>query len=198
MFKRIFNVTLLLIILMPFGTVNAETDKNEIDLVTTPEKVFFDINNSKPGDVFTKSLNIKNNGKQDFKYLFSNSFLNGSEMFYDELLLKVEDTEGVLFDGKLKDFEKLDPRELKSNSSEKLTFYVEFPYELGNEYQGLSTEFQFKFYVEGTLGGVIPVDNKLPNTATDMFNYLIAGAALATGGGALMLRQKRKKLKQEE
>jgi LPXTG-motif cell wall-anchored protein len=190
-------IFLCCIFIIPY-TVYGESDNEQLELSVNPQKIFFDLSNLKPGDYITKVLTVRNDGKQDFKYLFSNRFLNGSEKFYDELLLKVEDSKSFLFDGKLKDFEKLDPRELKSGSSEELTFYVEIPYELGNEYQGLSSEFQFKFYVEGTLGGLIPVDNKLPDTATDMFNYLIAGAVLVTGGVALMLHQKRKNLKQEE
>jgi LPXTG-motif cell wall-anchored protein len=196
--KNIISVLLLILLLVPLSTASAETEKKEIDLITTPEKVFFNVNNSKPGDVFIKTLNLKNNGTEVLKYLFSNRFLTGDKKFYDELLLKVEDSEGILYEGKLKDFEKLEARELKSGDSEDLVFFIEFPYELGNEYQGLSTEFQFKFYVEGTLGGIIPVDNRLPTTATNMFNYLVAGAALVTGGGALMIHQKKKKLKQDK
>lgn len=41
-----------------------------------------------------------------------------------------------------------------------------------------------KFYAEGTLGGVLPVDGpKLPETGTNTFNILIAGIILALGGG---------------
>lgn len=189
---------LLLILLIPFNKVDAESGQKEIDLMTTPEKVLFDVTNSKPGDVIIKTLTLKNNGAEDLSYVFSSRFLQGTEMLYNELLLKVEDAQGVLYDGKLKDYKKIDSRNLASGDSEDLTFSIEFPYELGNEYQGLGSEFEFKFYVEGTLGGVIPVDNKLPNTATNMFNFLIAGAALVGGGGAMMIHQKRRKLKQEK
>jgi LPXTG-motif cell wall-anchored protein len=171
-----------------------ESDSNRnnqmvIDIATSPSKVFFNITNIKPGDHLTKELTITNQGKQDFNYILTNKFINGSEKFYNELLLTVNTGQTKLFEGKLKDFEKLGSRELSINDSEDLTFRVEMPYELGNDYQGLATEFEFKIYVEGTLGGIIPVNNKLPDTGSDMFNFMLIGATLVAGGGALYLFQ---------
>ncbi|GAM15442.1 TasA family protein [Mesobacillus selenatarsenatis] len=163
-------------------TVNQVTQK-EIDIATSPHKIFFNLSNLKPGDRITKILTVHNNGKQDFNYLFSNNFVTGSEKFYNELLLKVSDSNKVLYEGKLKDFHKLDARGLKNGTQEKLVFTVDIPFELGNDFQGLGAEFQFKLYVEGTMGGVLPVDGpKLPNTATGMFNLMALGAALIIGG----------------
>ena len=163
-------------------TVNQVTQK-EIDIATSPHKIFFNLSNLKPGDHITKILTVHNNGKQDFNYLFSNNFVTGSEKFYNELLLKVSDSNKVLYEGKLKDFHKLDARGLKNGTEEELVFAVEIPFELGNEFQGVGCEFQFKLYVEGTLGGVLPVDGpKLPNTAAGMFNLMALGAALIIGG----------------
>jgi LPXTG-motif cell wall-anchored protein len=180
----------------PLNRVVADetTQQQEIDIATSPHKIFFNLSNLKPGDRATKILTVFNKGKQDFGYVFSNHFLTGSEKFYNTLLLNVSDQKGELFSGKLKDFEKLDARFLSSGTSEQLTFTIEIPYELGNEYQGLSSEFQFKFYVEGTLGGVLPPDGpKLPNTATDIFNLLVAGSILTTIGATLYLIQKKRK-----
>lgn len=178
--------------------ISAETTDNvgskEIDIATSPHKVFFNLNNLKPGDKTSKVLTVKNNGKQDFNYLLSNKFLNGSEIFYNELLLEINDGTKNLFTGKLKDFEKLDSRHIKSGESDKLNFKVEIPYELGNEFQGLGSEFEFKLYVEGTLGGVIPVDNKLPTTGSEMFNLFATGTAILLAGLLLFAYIKRKKL----
>ena len=67
------------------------------------------------------------------------------------------------------------------------------PMELGNEFQGLRCEFQFKFYVEGTLGGILPADGpKLPNTGSDMFNILLAGAVLVLTGSTIQFFLKRR------
>jgi LPXTG-motif cell wall-anchored protein len=170
------------------------TQQHEIDIATSSHKIFFNLSNLKPGDRTTKILTVFNKGKQDFNYIFSNRFLTGSEKFYNTLLLNVSDQAGELFTGKIKDFKKLDARFLATGTSEQLTFTIEIPYELGNEYQGLGSEFQFKFYVEGTLGGILPPDGpKLPNTATDIFNLLAAGSVLTTIGATLFFIQKRRK-----
>jgi LPXTG-motif cell wall-anchored protein len=177
----------------PIKNAIAEGNINEIDISTSPHKVFFEIKNSKPGDTFTKVIQIQNNGSQDFKYLFSNRFLTGSDRFYNELVLTVEDKFGELYKGTLKNFEKLDSRNLKSETDEEITFSIYIPYELGNEFQGLDCEFQFKFNVEGTLGGILPVDGpKLPTTSSNMFNILIAGAVLLLTGSLFQLIIKRR------
>lgn len=172
-------VTICFFFTFPINNANAEGNVKEIDIATSPHKVFFDISNGKPGDTFTKVLKIQNIGSKDFKYLFSNHFLTGSEKLYNELVLTVSDNSKELYKGKLKDYEKLDSRDLKSNTDEELTLSIYFPIELGNDFQRLSCEFQFKFYVEGTLGGVLPVDGpKLPETGTNMFNFMASGAIL--------------------
>jgi hypothetical protein len=179
----------------PIKNINAAENVKEIDIVTSPHKVFFDISNGKPGDTFTKVLKIKNNGTRDFKYLFSNRFLTGSEKIYNELMLTVSDKSGELYNGNLKDYKKLDSRNLKSKTDEELTLSIYFPYKLGNEFQNLNSEFEFKFYVEGTLGGILPADGpKLPATGTNMFNILVAGAVLFLTGSTLqffMIRRRK-------
>ncbi|MBV7508064.1 LPXTG cell wall anchor domain-containing protein [Bacillus sp. sid0103] len=176
-------IAFLLIIILS-NPVSAEVQ--EIDIVTTPEKVLFDITNMKPGDWAIRDLKIKNSGKQDFDYLFSSNKKSGSTQLYNELFLTVTRGDTELYKGKLGGFSKLDTRSLKSGAEERLTLRVDFPEHLGNEYQRLTTEVEFKFYVEGTLGGVLPVDGpKLPNTGTDMFNILVAGALLILTGTIL-------------
>jgi LPXTG-motif cell wall-anchored protein len=70
--------------------------------------------------------------------------------------------------------------------------------ELGNEFQGLKTDFQIKIYVEGTLGGTIPLDGpKLPETGTNMFNILVAGVLLVFTGSTLQFVLKRRKIEKD-
>jgi LPXTG-motif cell wall-anchored protein len=188
-------VTFFIFCSSPKDYVNAKGIEKEIDISTSPSKVFFDIRNAKPGDTFTKVLKIQNNGSKDFKYLFSNRFLTGSEKIYNELVLTVTYKSGELYKGKLMGFEKLSSRNLKSSTYEELTFSIYFPSELGNDFQSLSCEFQFKFYVEGTLGGTLPVNGpKLPETGTNMFNILVAGAVLVLTGSIFqyIVRRRRK------
>jgi LPXTG-motif cell wall-anchored protein len=76
--------------------------------------------------------------------------------------------------------------ELKTKTKEELYFLVSVPYELKNIYQGLDCKFQLKFYAEGTLGGILPADGlKLPNTGSDIFNILLAGAVLVLTGSSI-------------
>jgi hypothetical protein len=187
--KRIINLLLInlmaltLVFSFSINQINAATNTQEIDLATSPEKVLFDLTDLKPGDWAERTLIIQNKGKQDFKYLSASKLIEGSEEFYNELLLKISDEDKVLFDGKIEELTKLDPRFIAKNDSEQLFFKVVVPEELGNEYQGLSCKVEFKFYVEGTLGGVLPVDGpRLPNTGTMMFNILVTGAVLILTG----------------
>jgi LPXTG-motif cell wall-anchored protein len=201
--KKLSSIFFIFLIIFVFSGFNVFADEGleEIDIATSPHKIFFNINNLKPGDSVTKTLIVYNNGKQDFNYLFSNRFLTGSEKFYNEILLTISDQSNtVLFNDKIKNLEILEPRYLKTGTSENLIFSIKIPFELGNEFQGLGSEFQFKFYVEGTLGGVLPVDgHKLPNTGSDMFNILVAGAVLVlTGSTFQFIVKRRNELGKEE
>ncbi|MCM3692725.1 TasA family protein [Neobacillus niacini] len=190
--RKILFITIFFLLLIPTQSYG-EINHNEIDLTTNPGKVLFDLTNMKPGDSVTRNLSIGNNGKQDFNYVASSKFLSGSEIFYNKLDLIVEDKNGPIYQGKLFEFDKLSPRLLKSKQSEKLTFFIKMPMELGNEFQGLECEFQIKLYVEGTLGGILPADGpKLPNTGSDMFNILVVGAVLVLTGSTLQFFIKRR------
>lgn len=187
--KKIISIMLISIIVQTliFSTsitkTSAESNLQEIDIATSPEKVLFDISNFKPGDWAERTLTIQNKGKENFKYLTSSKLKKGSEKFYNELLLKISDKDSVLFEGKMKNFNKLDPRFIDKNETQELFFKVVVPEKLGNEFQGLDCEVQFKFYVEGTFGGTLPVDGpKLPETGTNMFNILVAGTVLILTG----------------
>ncbi|MEH7157417.1 LPXTG cell wall anchor domain-containing protein [Neobacillus drentensis] len=178
----------------------AGTNTAKINIATSPEKVFFDLTNLKPGDWAEKKLTIQNNGEQDFKYLLSSNLKKGSEKFYNELFLSISDESSVLFEGKMREFKKLNPRFIAKNDSEQLFFKVVVPSEIGNEFQGLGCEVEFKFYVEGTLGGALPVDGpKLPETGSNMFNILVAGAVLVISGSILQfnIKKRRRKLQNE-
>jgi LPXTG-motif cell wall-anchored protein len=187
-------------ILYPINLAHATTSSGkEIDINTSPEKALFNVSKLVPGDRATRTITIKNSGNQDFHYLSSVKLISGSEKLYNELLLIILDKNSELYKGKLSDFNKIEPRLLSSNSKEDLTFIIEFPSSLGNEFQGLESKFEFKFYVEGTLGGVLPADGpKLPNTGSDMFNILVAGSVLVLTGSMLQFIVKRRsKLRKE-
>ncbi|WP_066256862.1 LPXTG cell wall anchor domain-containing protein [Neobacillus drentensis] len=196
--KIILLLLITFLVLNPLRTYGETNTNEEIDLSTSPGKVLFDLSNIKPGDSVSRNLIIKNNGNQDFNYLASSKFLSGSEIFYDKLDLTIKDKNEVIYIGKLFEFNKLSPRLLKSKENDSLLFYIKVPMELGNEFQGLSTDFQIKLYVEGTLGGTIPVDGpKLPETGTNMFNILVAGVVFVLTGSTLQFFLKRRKIEKE-
>ncbi|MFC4557050.1 TasA family protein [Virgibacillus kekensis] len=188
-------ITLVIILLFSMlQPIYAQNKTTTVNLSVEPGNVLFDLSNIKPGDSVTRFLTLDNNGTESFDYNISNKFTGGSKAFYNKLELKLKSSQGTLYEGKLKDFTELRAGRIDSQTKEKLTFFVKVPKELTNEFQGLTSYFQFKIYVEGTLGGVLSVDNRLPDTATNMFNYLILGVALTAGGGAMYIYQRRKKL----
>jgi LPXTG-motif cell wall-anchored protein len=196
----IYYLLIFTLILLPFGTTAASEDVKEIDIVTTPEKVLFNVNNMKPGDWAERVLEISNGGKEDFSYIISSKLKSGDKKLYNELKLKItSEDNNELFNGTLGQFDKLDPREVKTTDKEKLIFQVNFPAELGNEFQGLTCEVEIKIYAEGTFGGLIPAENgiKLPNTATDTMNLIIIGGALLVIGLIVLLMYKSRREKLE-
>jgi len=185
---------MVFIILIPNGSAAASYLNNEIDIVTTPEKVLFDVSNLVPGDSVTRKITIKNSGKQDFKYTTSEKFISGSEKLFKELQIIISDKNHELYKGKLSNFKNLEPRFIANHSSENLNFTINVPATLGNDFQGLDCGFQLKFYVEGTLGGILPANGpKLPATGSNMFNILVAGATLILTGTILQFVMKRRK-----
>ncbi|MBH9966660.1 TasA family protein [[Bacillus] enclensis] len=193
-----FSISILIIIMILFapGTLQAEENNNEqkdIDISVSPSPVLFNLTNVKPGDSMTRKITVKNKGNQDFQYLFTNNFLSGSEKFYNELLLVISKGKESLVEGKIKDFKKMDLRTLESSSSETFEITVEIPYELGNEFQGLSTEFKFNFLVEGPDGAILPVGGGriLPDTGTDYYMYLVLGSVLFIAGISLYMITRR-------
>lgn len=189
-----YSVLLILIIQSAASNAYADSTEKEIDIMTTPEKVLFELDNMKPGDWAERSLVITNSGTKDFHYLSSATLVSGSEKFYNALILTISDKNGQIYHGSLESFKELKPREIISGGLDELQFKVEFPYEMGNEYQGLASIVEFKFYAEGTIGGVIPVDGvKLPKTATNILDIILIGVIILTIGTFILIISKRKK-----
>ncbi|MBS4173357.1 TasA family protein [Bacillus sp. FJAT-49736] len=186
--KKTICLPIIFLVFFFFNTsanVIAASDTNEINIATSPHKVLFDIDNIKPGDWAKRDLIVENKGKQDFKYTASIQLRSGSKQLFNALKLKVSDKDGSLYSGKLANFDRLEYRKLAKADKETLNFQVDFPNDLGNEYQGLKCEFTIKLYVEGTLGGLLPADkNFMQNTGT---NLVAGGIMMILGGGSLYL-----------
>lgn len=187
--KRMVIALLLMIsfaFLFPFSMGLAQEE--EIMIKSLPEKVAFSIKEMAPGKSKSKTITIQNVGKQSFNYLSSIKLKSGSEKLFNELLVEISAENKLLYSGQLTDFKKLDSRYLAESKSEELTFKVKIPATLGNEFQGLGCELEFAFYAQGILDGVLPTTGLgLPDTGTNMFNYLVAGTALLLFGVILQV-----------
>lgn len=178
------------------GIVMAENAEDTIVIDRYPKEELFNIGNTKPGDYAYRPLLMQNNNDVDI--LYSIQMRNdGDEKLFNELLLQVTDSDGTIFDGKLKDFEGFIDRPLDAQSEETIDFKLKFPEELGNEYQGLIAEFVLVFHAKaasdiGLAKGAVNAGSSglvqggtLPQTATNMFTYLVVGALLLLIGGAV-------------
>ncbi|MEC2160550.1 LPXTG cell wall anchor domain-containing protein [Virgibacillus halodenitrificans] len=211
MFKRsivILFCILALVIVMGSNSVKAEEEEKEKELAidVLPGDVLFNVNNMKPGDWAPRTITVQNNGIKDFTYQMTLRN-DGEEKLFNELLLEINDSKSVLYEGKLADFTKLSPRDLSTSKQEELKLTVIFPEHLGNEFQGLNAEFSILFTAEGktsqlaevSVDGMIGSGNSqtqafLPNTATGIFNLLLFGAVLLISGIFILLYKRWKKV----
>ncbi|MFV8826778.1 LPXTG cell wall anchor domain-containing protein [Alkalihalobacterium sp. APHAB7] len=197
---------LLFVTFMPATGTGANEVEPVVNLSTSPTSYLFDISNMKPGDSIARELTVINSGNRDYYYQSKAKQTAGSEMLYKQLQLYVSTSEKTLFEGSLADFIGFEPRFLEKGTEEDIQFWVEFPWESGNEFQGLATAFEIKLWAEGsappgsgtpatpTQGEITPGDGSpLPTTATNMFNLIIGGLLLLSVGFIFYVIQKRRK-----
>lgn len=181
---------------IPVGSTTANDDESiKVDLVTAPANLLFDVRNLKPGDVIKRTLIIENHGNVDVDYVTKANFLAGSKKLYKQLKLRVTDNQNVLYEGSLSKFNGLDKRKLTLTENDELYFYVEFPYESGNEFQGLATEFEIVLAAEAENAvRLFDYPSKLPKTSmTHPALYFILGLCLfAIGAIGLYLKRVKK------
>jgi LPXTG-motif cell wall-anchored protein len=146
----------------PFLETGANEAPKVLDISTFPQDTFIEMNNLKPGDSVISSIKIKNDGNVDFIYNGRSSLKEGSEKYYNQLLLTITDSQNkVLFDGLVKDFKFFDSRKINYSSSDNLKIIMKVP-DLGNEYQELFATILFTFFVEGENPSDPPGDNEPP------------------------------------
>jgi hypothetical protein len=228
--KLLLTTIFTLVFIFSQSTSIQAQSNNSLNIDTSPSGFLFNLTNMKPGDWATRKLTIQNRGTEGFNYNTQVRFNGGSQKLYNEFLLKVWNSNGVLHTGKLKDFKGLSSRYLKAKHQEDLMFEVNFPYELGNEFQGLGFEVEFEFIIEGynpedpedpedpeyptdpknpedpgddgTILPERPIDNDdlntppvqgqiLPETATNIYNYLFIGFFLVLIGAAALYHQRK-------
>lgn len=187
-------------------------DQKKVQMKVIPQATLFEIDNMKPGDWAPRTVEIHNIGTEEFDYSMwvENE---GHEMLFNELVMEIESSSTILYEGKLSEFTSLNKRSLKPSEKESLTITIRFPEHLGNEFQGQGTVFSFFYQARGTyqpdetddekLNGVIDSGTgpkssghgkPMPQTATDMGLFLLIGLGSLIVGIALnMFRLRRKR-----
>ncbi len=209
-----------LVLEQPIVIFSEESDVNsdnkaEIDISLSPSDVLFQVDELKPGDWIERSITIKNDGKKDFNYYMSLRN-DGDEKLFNEFLLEIHNADGKLYNGKLSEFDTLEMKELAAGKEEVLNIIVRFPEYLGNDFQGLNSQFSFIYTAEGTRDTDVQDEDSidgsvgsgeddptntgslLPSTATNMFNFLLIGSIILGITVLLATINAIKKLKQKK
>lgn len=205
-----FFSTILLFFLLFIPILQAANNNNIIDLngSFSENGNLFDLDNLKPGDWAEREITISNQTDHDITYDMDLRHLDGSEMFYQQLSLEITKGDDVLFHDKLSQFTLMTDLPLLANSEDNIAFYLTFPPESGNEYQGLTTNAEIiitAYDDTETETSTFPIstdsqstsDSLLPNTATIMFNVLLIGCILLLAGAFVLLYLKRNKSAEE-
>ncbi|ENH98407.1 LPXTG-motif cell wall anchor domain-containing protein [Gracilibacillus halophilus YIM-C55.5] len=165
----------------------------------------FQLENVKPGDWANRKLSLSNVTNHDVHYRMDVQYTDGSKQLYQALKLKITNSnETVLFDDALANLSNQTEQTLRPNSNETFHFQLRFPSELGNEYQGLTTNADIIISAEGnsdtqessfplSSDSQIPTHDNLPDTATFIFRFFLVGTVLFTAGTLLLLYAKARK-----
>jgi len=191
-----------------FADGEKEVNNNEIEISLSPNDTLFDISNMKPGDWAPRPITVKNSGNNDFDYHMEVQN-QGDNKLFNELLLEVKAGEKELYQGNLAEFKSMPARKIINGNEEILDFTIRFPEHLGNDFQGVQSEFVFTFTAEGK--DSLPVQAKtqalidsgnpalagfsLPATSTNIFNLMLIGSVFVLGGFVLMVVRRFKRMK---
>ncbi|MFC4409974.1 hypothetical protein ACFOZY_05915 [Chungangia koreensis] len=204
-FYRLFPLLLLISVISFYPTPSVFADEkndkaaeNELVISISPKENLFDISNMKPGDWAPRTITVQNSGSKDFVYQMQlqNS---GDEKLFNELMLEIKAGDTELYQGKMAAFIALPERELTSSTEENLEITIRFPEHLGNEFQGLVSDFAFSFIAEGkasppvyvmTEGQVAsfgPTDLSSPtNPMSKIVKLMLFGSLLVASGIVFM------------
>ncbi|MDQ0297783.1 LPXTG-motif cell wall-anchored protein [Salibacterium salarium] len=203
-------IALFFLILKPFGSTVALDAAPVVDLTTSPENRFIEVDNLKPGDYMTRSITVNNEGNQDVNYVMTSQKQSGSDLLFEQLDLSVADDKTTLYQGKMHEFDGFRTQSLDVNGHDELQVTVEFPAESGNEFQNLTTDVLFQFLAEeqtdttpsdpgqpdeglGNPGDDTMLPNGLPQTGEEpqTLFYILGGMIFAIGISILVIaRQK--------
>ncbi|WP_050616497.1 LPXTG cell wall anchor domain-containing protein [Bacillus testis] len=136
-------------LLVPYNIALASNKAITID-TGSPDRVLINVRNAVPGDTITRNIIISNESNENFEYITEQKNGSSTEKLYSTLIFTIKQKDTVLYKGLLKDFIALPSRFLAGKTSEKLSFKVEIPRELGNEYQNSKASMDFLFTAKFT------------------------------------------------
>jgi hypothetical protein len=120
-----------------------------------PGNAVFDIHNFLPGDLVTKTIDVKNNGNKTAEVFVRGIKTDGSPgnpKIEGVLDLLIKQGATTVFSGKLSTFfglTKLSLGNLNKNQTKSFVFTVSFPTSAGNEYQTKFVKFNLEFSSSG-------------------------------------------------
>jgi len=193
MLQKLNNLikTFLLVIGLLLTTLYTEaaSAEGQATVEELPDQMLFQIENMKPGDWTTETYTVSNKRQENTHYVLASRFSGESKKFYNQLQLTVNQGKNTLFQGQLADFQDIEIKALDTGEETQFEFRIDFPYESGNEFQGLVTHFDILVQAEDRMEDTAVFhDDRLPNTASMIFTYLLIGAAFLLVGGLLFNR----------
>lgn len=135
------------------SNVKVEYENNADVYIDVPEDFFAKLGHILPGDSITQQVKIKNISKEELEYqIFTNTTndISGKAL---ELLKKINLTinseDKKIYDGSLYKIDNFSLGKYKPNEESIITFTINIPKELENEYSELNTLINWKFSVIG-------------------------------------------------
>ncbi|RXT04387.1 hypothetical protein [Ammoniphilus sp. CFH 90114] len=138
----------LVVAFTPYDSTQAMRSGQYIGISSGPTTRFLDIEDLKPGDEVVSTIKVQNEDEINYFYTIRLRNISGSKELYNKFDLQISDAIKVLYRGSLSQYNGFSPRYLLKHSSESLTIKVSLPKDVGNEYQGLSSNVAFDFITE--------------------------------------------------
>ncbi|WP_189029321.1 hypothetical protein [Paenibacillus albidus] len=136
------------------------------------------MNNMKPGDESRTEYTVINAGDEGFHYDVDFKFRSGDEKLYNILQMTLEKEGVILYSGVMSEAEgRVAIGSLAGGEQDVLRMAVTFPWDAGNEYQGMKATVAFEFSASGE--AVPSAEPSTPPAATAS-----PGASAEPGGGA--------------
>ncbi|MCG1021659.1 CalY family protein [Sutcliffiella horikoshii] len=175
---------------LPSATFAEPENVPLINITTVPEKVLFNMENYAPGDWTERVITLENLGGKS-TYSMEIKHKSGSEKLFEMFNLTIENNGKEIFNGKISEFKGVTNKGINAETSHEYFLLINFPYESGNEFQGLKTQFELIFKAVGNEAVSTPDQSSvLPNTAGTAYNYIFYGLLMLGIGIIVFYSQK--------